>query len=130
MNAFQSPSLDITISRGDVVKEGWLCKQSKFLKDWRRRWFVLTPYCLCSFKTSDIYHSKPTEILFLRDCSTVKSADEDIQKENAFRVDTPNRVFFLIADNNQEKESWIGHIGRQMVRPSVMVNDSYGQDSD
>lgn len=58
----------------------------------------------------------------------MKSADEDIHKENAFRVDTPNRVFFLIADNNQEKESWIGHIGRQMVRPSVMVNDCYSQD--
>ncbi|KAL8426757.1 hypothetical protein Efla_006743 [Eimeria flavescens] len=157
--------------RDGVIKEGWLSKQSKFLKDWRRRWFVLTPQCLCSYKTSDVRSQKPTEVsptclsvtavsssvlaaaaleagragrpgqlrappvfaarlysrlmlllllllllqvLYLRDCSTVKSADDEINKENAFRVDTPKRVFFLLADSSQEKESWIGHIGRQM----------------
>ncbi|XP_026191310.1 pleckstrin homology domain-containing protein 1-like [Cyclospora cayetanensis] len=107
--------------RDGVIKEGWLSKQSKFLKDWRRRWFVLTPQCLCSYKTSDTHSQQPTEVLYLRDCSTVKSADEDVNRENAFRVDTPNRVFFLLADSPNEKEAWIGHIGRQMVRPSVLT---------
>ncbi|KAL8272194.1 hypothetical protein Esti_003859 [Eimeria stiedai] len=107
--------------RDTVIKEGWLSKQSKFLKDWRRRWFVLTPQCLCSYRTSDVRSQKPTEVLYLRDCSTVKSADEELNKENAFRVDTPNRVFYLLAENTQDKESWIGHIGRQMVRPSVLT---------
>lgn len=107
--------------REGVIKEGWLSKQSKFLKDWRRRWFVLTPQCLCSYKTSDVHSQRPTEVLYLRDCSTVKSADEDVNRENAFRVDTPSRVFFLVATSPQEKESWIGNIGRQMVRPSVLT---------
>ncbi|KAL8432108.1 hypothetical protein ACSSS7_004853 [Eimeria intestinalis] len=107
--------------RDTVIKEGWLSKQSKFLKDWRRRWFVLTPQCLCSYKTSDVRSQKPTEVLYLRDCSTVKSADDELNKENAFRVDTPNRVFYLLAENTQDKESWIGHIGRQMYPPAAVA---------
>lgn len=54
---------------------------------------------------------------------TVKSADEDTGKENSFRVDTPSRVFYLIADSPTDKESWIGHVGRQMVRPSVLTDE-------
>lgn len=64
------------------------------------------------------------QVLYLRDCSTVKSADEEVNRENAFRVDTPTRVFFLVADSCAEKESWIGQIGRQMVRPSVLTEYS------
>lgn len=37
-----------------------------------------------------------------------------------FRVDTIDRIFFLAAQTATEKESWIGHIGRQMVRPTVI----------
>jgi len=107
------------IRKEEILKEGWLMKQSKFLKNWKRRWFVLTPTYICSFQQQGVYH-KPTEVLRLRECSTVKSADDNVDRENAFRVETPSRVFFLIAETNVEKESWIGHIGRQMVRPTVM----------
>jgi hypothetical protein len=53
----------------------------------------------------------------------VKSADEDVQREFAFRVDTPHRSFFLAASSTAEKESWIGYIGRQMVRPSILEEE-------
>ncbi|KAK6588904.1 PH domain-containing [Cryptosporidium xiaoi] len=106
----------------EIVKQGWLYKQSRFLKDWRRRWFVLTRNYLASFKDSNSLAS-PTESLKLSECLTVRSADEDTNRENAFRVDTPNRVFFLIAENPIEKEEWIGQIGRQMIRPTVYQHD-------
>ena len=44
-------------------------------------------------------------------------------EENSFRVDTPSRIFFLIADDSADKEAWIGHIGRQMVRPTVRTEN-------
>mmetsp|Transcript_19463 Transcript_19463/g.39245 ORF Transcript_19463/g.39245 Transcript_19463/m.39245 type:complete len:120 (-) Transcript_19463:188-547(-) len=117
-------SSEIVIHRDDIIKEGWLIKQSKFVKEWRRRWFVLTPQYMCSFKSQGELRG-PTEAIRLRECSTVKSAEEDTGKENAFRVDSPERVFYLIADSSEEKEAWMGTIGRQMVRRTVMTEEEY-----
>eukprot|EP00929_Paragymnodinium_shiwhaense_P042530 TRINITY_DN21996_c0_g1_i1.p1 TRINITY_DN21996_c0_g1~~TRINITY_DN21996_c0_g1_i1.p1 ORF type:complete len:122 (-),score=27.83 TRINITY_DN21996_c0_g1_i1:164-529(-) len=113
---------EIVIHREDITKEGWLVKQSKFMKDWRRRWMVLTPHYLCSFKTQGDYRN-PSEVLRLSECSTVKSAAEELGKENSFRVDAPNRIFYLIADSAADKEAWIGSIGRQMIRPRVFQDE-------
>eukprot|EP00913_Durusdinium_trenchii_P011355 g10666.t1 len=51
---------EIVIHRDDIIKEGFLVKQSKHMKEWRRRWFVLTPQYLCSFKSQGEYRN-PTE---------------------------------------------------------------------
>ncbi len=113
---------EIIVHSDDIIKEGWLVKQSMHLKDWRRRWCILTPQYLCTFKQQGQYRN-PTEAIRLRECSTAKSGDDDTGKENSFRVDTPTRVFHLIADTATGKEAWIGTIGRQMVRPTVMTED-------
>mmetsp|Transcript_120207 Transcript_120207/g.347393 ORF Transcript_120207/g.347393 Transcript_120207/m.347393 type:complete len:123 (-) Transcript_120207:173-541(-) len=115
-------SAEITVHRDDIVKQGWLIKQSRFVKEWRKRWFVLTHQYICSFKAQGELRN-PTEAIRLRECSCVKAADEDTGKTNSFRVESPNRVFFLIADTAAEREEWIGNIGRQMVRPTVMLDD-------
>merc|ERR1719440_416153 len=115
-------STEIVISRDDIIKEGWLSKESVHLKTWKRRWMVLTPQYLCSFKNQGEFRN-PTEVIRLRECSTVKSADDDTGKENSFRVDTPTRVFRLVAESSSDKEAWIGHIGRQMVRPTAMTEE-------
>lgn len=46
-------------------------KQSRFLKDWRRRWVILTPQYLCSYRSPESTFQPPTEALRLADCSTV-----------------------------------------------------------
>merc|ERR1712217_189728 len=99
------------------IKEGWLLKQSAHLKEWRRRWCVLTPKHLCSFKSEGEYKNQ-TEVINLRDCTFVRSADEDLGKENSFKVVAPNRIFYLVSDSPRDTEAWIGHIGRQMARPA------------
>mmetsp|Transcript_34646 Transcript_34646/g.99878 ORF Transcript_34646/g.99878 Transcript_34646/m.99878 type:complete len:121 (-) Transcript_34646:144-506(-) len=114
-------SSQITVHRDDIVKQGWLIKKSKFLGEWRRRWFVLTPQYLCSFKAEGELRN-PTEAIRLRECHCVKTAD-DCGKENALRVDAPNRVFYLIADTSEDKEQWIGKIGQLMIRRTVMVDE-------
>merc|ERR1712194_393682 len=102
---------------------GWLSKQSRHMRDWRRRWCVLTPQYFLTFKTQGIY-TKPTEVIRIREISMVKSADEQTGKENAFRLDTPGQIFYIIADSAPEKEAWIGSIGRQIVR-TERTNDDY-----
>jgi hypothetical protein len=65
--------------------------------------------------------SSPTEYLLLKDCTTVRSADEETGKDNSIKVESPDRTFLLVASSPEEKEAWIGMIGRQMIRPSVMI---------
>lgn len=104
--------LDIGEYSHNVIKQGWLLKQSRYLQNWRRRWIVLTDANLISYKNPTATVS--TEILPLNECNTVKSA-EGLGHRHAFRVDTPSRVFFLVASSAAEKESWIGAIGKHMV---------------
>eukprot|EP00438_Fugacium_kawagutii_P016673 Skav229383 [mRNA] locus=scaffold584:246781:247140:- [translate_table: standard] len=114
----------ILIHKDDIVMEGFLVKQSKHLKEWRQRWFVLTPQYLCSFKSQGDY-TNPTEFVRLAECSTVRSADEATGKENSLCVQTPQRSFCLIAGSAAEKEQWISRIGRQMVRRAVLIDEDY-----
>mmetsp|Transcript_21722 Transcript_21722/g.21479 ORF Transcript_21722/g.21479 Transcript_21722/m.21479 type:complete len:94 (-) Transcript_21722:53-334(-) len=85
---------------------------------------VLTPRYLVSFKQQQAYREKATEKIRLSDCSTVKSAEEETKKDFAFRIDTRDRVFFFSAQDANDKETWIGSIGRAMVRPTVMRSKS------
>jgi hypothetical protein len=106
----------------DIVKSGYLLKQSKYLRQWKQRWIVLSSQYLCSYESQGGHMgSSPTEQLLLRDCTTVKSADEETGRENSFKIETSDRTFYLVASSPAEKESWIGVIGRQMIRPSVLI---------
>merc|ERR1711920_98875 len=80
-------SAEIIIHRDDIVKEGWLVKQSKHSKEWRRRWCVLTPQYLFTFKQQGELRIR------LRECSTVKSVEEKTGNQNSFRVVIPGREF-------------------------------------
>ncbi len=40
---------DAVISSRDVVKAGWLSKQSRNVKEWRKRYIVLTKDCEMNF---------------------------------------------------------------------------------
>ena len=46
------PGVNMHEDLKNILKEGWLEKESKYLKAWRKRWFVLTPNTLYSFKES------------------------------------------------------------------------------
>ena len=64
-------------------------------------------------------------MVYLKECTTIKSAEEEINKENSFvisvklgifkifmqKLESQARTFYMIAENTQDKESWIGAIG-------------------
>ena len=84
---------------------------------------ILTSDTLRTFKSQGDTRNA-TEEIRLQTCSTVKSADEDTGKPHSFRVESRDRIFFFCAENQPEKENWIGSIGRAMVKPSVMRSQS------
>eukprot|EP01069_Polyplicarium_translucidae_P009642 Polyplicarium_translucidae@DN3330_c0_g1_i10.p10 len=105
-----------------TAKAGWLMKQSRHLKQWRRRWVVLSGTQLYSFKdsTEASRADSATECLDLTLCKTIRSADDDVQCPFAFRIDAQDGSFYFKAADAQEKEAWIGCVGKHMVRPSVL----------
>mmetsp|Transcript_66755 Transcript_66755/g.168503 ORF Transcript_66755/g.168503 Transcript_66755/m.168503 type:complete len:123 (+) Transcript_66755:103-471(+) len=117
-----APAVEVVIVQSDIIKEGTLAKQSKHLHHWRPRHFVLTPQYICSFKVKGDYR-KPTEVIPLRDCVTVRSCEDEIGRDHAFKLEAGGRDFFLVADSAAEKEAWLGRIAKAMVRRTVMVRD-------
>lgn len=66
----ESPvELDI---RDNRIKEGFLIKRSRILKEWKLRWMVLTRTHLYSFESQGVYRNA-TEKIPLKEVSTIKS---------------------------------------------------------
>ena len=109
--------------------EGFLTKQSAWLKDWRRRYFILKGSKLFFAKSKN---GQPHGMIDLATCTTVKSAELKAQKRNALEVSTPVTTFLMYADTEKEKDDWIGSIGRAIVRcSSTFQNDGpYNSDDD
>jgi hypothetical protein len=96
------------------AKEGYLEKQSRILKRWKRRWFVLQDSMLYSFKKEKEYVN-PTESIDLRVFSSVKSSEDYTNRPHSFDVYSSDMVFSMVAESEAEKEDWIRAIGRAIV---------------
>ena len=62
------------------------------IRSYRRRWLVLTPERLYSFKQERRYEN-PTEDIDLKLCGTVKSADDLTNRSFTFTVQVRTRSF-------------------------------------
>lgn len=102
--------------KGNILKEGWLKKKYKDTQEWRRRWVVLTPHYLATFKEQGDYQN-PTEVIRLREVLTVQSvSSSETGKSTSFSVKTKQRALYLAADNTAEQTSWVGRIDKQRKR--------------
>ena len=115
----------ITINPGEKLKEGYLKKESRFRKAWRERWVVLTTSYLYTFENQGIYRN-PTESIEVKNIKTVKTDESkngfNFVSHNNFiifiiqKIITDETVFYFEAKTFEEKESWIGAIGKAMVK--------------
>ena len=55
----------MAVEVGEIRKEGWVNKESAVIRSYRKRWMVLTPDHLYSFKREKQY-SDPTEVSSVR----------------------------------------------------------------
>ena len=91
--------------------EGWMTKQSSWLKDWRRRYFILKGSKLFFAKGE---HTTPHGMIDLSTCMTVKSAELKAGKKNAIELSTAETTFLMFADTEKDKDEWIGAIGNRI----------------
>ena len=104
----------LVINIKNPIKEGWLEKQSRYFRVWRRRWIVLDGSKIYSFKNERKYEN-PTEIIDLKLFSSVKSSEDQTQKQYSFDIYSPEMRFSMVAQTQNEKEDWIRYIGLAMV---------------
>jgi len=110
------------------VKEGYLFKQSRHLKQWRKRWFVLDDNKLYSFKNKDEMKNA-TETIDLKVFSSVKSSEDYTGRANSFDVYSPDFIFSMAAETESDKEDWIRAIGKAIVMSHTKPQE-FGVDDD
>jgi hypothetical protein len=113
-------SKEVSISKSDIIKEGYLEKESRYRKVWRKRWCVLTNKMLYTFEQQGSYIN-PTEEIETAKMKTVKTDETRGPKQensNFIRIELQEDVFVLKAASFEEKESWIGAIGKAMIKGS------------
>ena len=94
------------------------------MKSWRKRYVVLCKTHVLTFKDNDGDYSAPTEVIPINNCCTVKSADDELNIKNTFKVLVGDRTFYFLGSDNGDKESWIGALGKAMIKSSVMIDDN------
>ena len=79
---------------------------------------------MLTFKENDGDYSAPTEIIPINNCCTVKSADDELNIPNTFKVLVQDRTFYFLGSDNTDKEAWIGALGKAMIKSSVMIDEN------
>ena len=124
----------ITISPDDKLKEGSLKKESRYRKVWRERWVVLTTKNIYTFEKPHVYEN-PTETIEVSNIKTVKTDETkggfcfvSYHIYNCYiinllylyfqKLDMGDECFFFEAKTFEEKEGWIGAIGKALIKNS------------
>lgn len=113
----------VAYDTNNPTTDGWLTKQSAWWGIWRRRYFILKDSKLF-FATAP--NEAPHGMIDLAQCMTVKSAEIKANKKFAIEVSTHETTFYMHADNEKDKDEWIGAIGRSIVK----AGNTYHKESD
>ncbi|KAM7419431.1 hypothetical protein PAMA_016516 [Pampus argenteus] len=108
------------MSGGDVVCSGWLRKSPPEKKlrryAWKKRWFILRsgrltgdPDVLEYYKND--HAKKPIRVIDLNLCEQVDAGltfnKKDLEHSFIFDIKTIDRVFYLVADTEEEMNKWV-----------------------
>ncbi|XP_032868891.1 GRB2-associated-binding protein 1 isoform X7 [Amblyraja radiata] len=108
------------MSGGDIVYSGWLRKSPPEKKlrryAWKKRWFILRsgrltgdPDVLEYYKND--HARKPIRVIDLNLCEQVDAGlsfnKKDLENSYIFDIKTIDRVFYLVADTEEEMNKWV-----------------------
>ncbi|XP_062852297.1 GRB2-associated-binding protein 1 isoform X2 [Trichomycterus rosablanca] len=111
------------MSGGDVVCSGWLRKSPPEKKlrryAWKKRWFILRsgrmtgdPDVLEYYKNDHV--KKPIRVIDLNLCEQVDAGlsfnKKELEHSFIFDIKTIDRVFYLVADTEEEMNKWVRSI--------------------
>ncbi|UJR16424.1 hypothetical protein I4U23_003326 [Adineta vaga] len=149
-------SMRIKEGGSTIIKEGWLWKQGGLVRNWKRRWFVITDGCLFYYE-SRTEVDNPRGIVSLIDVG-VREIEDDRPKQFCFELfplagekvkstkpvsgeigkvtEGHHTVYRMSAPSDDERKDWIRalRIGTQNELPkqrlSYIDNSDYMRDGD
>uniref|UniRef100_A0A8C5FM43 PH domain-containing protein n=2 Tax=Gadus morhua TaxID=8049 RepID=A0A8C5FM43_GADMO len=120
LSLFTERKKETNMSGGDVVCSGWLRKSPPEKKlrryAWKKRWFILRsgrltgdPDVLEYYKND--HAKKPIRVIDLNLCEQVDAGltfnKKDLEHSFIFDIKTIDRVFYLVADTEDEMNKWV-----------------------
>ena len=124
-------------ANGQILRAGYLLKQSRdVLKQWNRRYFVLSKECLCYYHTKEeSLENAPKEVIFFNDMSLYIDELPDKQTKYCLRIvkhslspKITDRTIFLCCSSQEERNDWLTQILHAkalalVVDPTTWVED-------
>merc|ERR1712130_424849 len=98
------PELNVQQSDDNVLKKGYIEKQGKYVKSWKKRWFVLK-----NNGTMSYYHDKnETHPIGTFSCKNLTKLSNKSWNKKTFglKVYTPHRNWKLLLLCNNERKEW------------------------
>ncbi|XP_044163612.1 pleckstrin homology domain-containing family H member 1-like isoform X1 [Acropora millepora] len=93
----------VSLKKGDQRKEGYLTKLGGHVKNWKKRWFVLSGGNLYYYKSENETNRKPLGQIPLDGTCRIARTDGAL----TFEVATPKRTFYLTGDTEEVVDDWL-----------------------
>jgi len=98
----------------DSDRSGFLVKQGKVRKNWKKRWFILKDDLLYYYKTPR--EKSPIKTIHLSPSAYVNRAGPDeVPKPHGFVLRTLERVWLFSSESDQDTELWVSAINKNIM---------------
>ncbi|KAF8606508.1 PH-domain-containing protein [Ceratobasidium sp. AG-I] len=115
-----------------IVLQGYLMKCGAHMKNWRKRYFILTPETLKYGKShmsmKNMRSVQVTQILDAIEITAARSHTPSISppstagdKDHTFKIITPKRAFMLCAPSEEEEIKWLSAVRALIARRAAAV---------
>ncbi|CAE6515296.1 unnamed protein product [Rhizoctonia solani] len=115
-----------------IVLQGYLMKCGTHMKNWRKRYFVLTPetlkYGKSHMNTKGMRAVQVTQILDAIETTASKSVPATSptggngDKEHIFKIITPKKSFMLCAPSEEEEIKWLSAVRALIARRAAIAS--------
>eukprot|EP00761_Pharyngomonas_kirbyi_P003451 gb/GECH01003455.1/.p1 GENE.gb/GECH01003455.1/~~gb/GECH01003455.1/.p1 ORF type:complete len:933 (+),score=238.12 gb/GECH01003455.1/:1-2799(+) len=110
-------SAEQIVQDADEPKSGYLYKEGKKIKSWKRRWFVIRDGKLSYY--AGIQENRPLRVIDLYDARVSEAPEkENAQRLYCFQVNTPKRIYYMCASSEDDRYDWMTSINRTVMRLS------------
>lgn len=100
-----------------------MLKRSRHLKEWKKRWMVLTSNYIASFTSNNC--KEATEVMEIRSIKSYKSYVSKCEEmiPAGIKIRTGSTAMYLCASSVEEKWSWIASLERLVDLKEVGPSD-------